>query len=107
MRTDGVALDSGAAAVVDAAAAEAFTASTDLDSFTDYIHTDAPDGWFNLLRDHNGIAQTPLPDHKENMILARSGYDAGFYPIVAGYDRNHTMVSLHVDFLVVGGHPYD
>jgi len=41
------------------------------------------------------------------MILARSGYDAGFYPIVAGYDRNHTMVSLHVDFLVVGGHPYD
>ena len=107
MRTDGVALDSGAAAVVDAAAAEAFTASTDLDSFTDYIHTDAPDGWFNLLRDHNGIAQTPLPDHQENMILARSGYDAGFYPIVAGYDRNHTMVSLHVDFLVVGGHPYD
>ena len=53
MRTDGVGLDSGAAAVVDAAAAEAFTASTDLDSFTDYIHTDAPDGWFNLLRDHN------------------------------------------------------
>lgn len=109
----GVSVDSGSVAVLDAAAAKAFAADTDVDTFTDYIHSDAPDGWFNLLRDpahhRKDIANITLPDAKdaENMVLARSGWDSGLYPVIASYDRQRNLVALHIDFMVVGGYPYN
>jgi hypothetical protein len=69
---------------------------------------ETPGGWFDRMDDPShlaaGIANLPLPesDNSANIVLMRSGWGDGVYPVIGGYDRSGRLVRVHIDFFVVG-----
>jgi hypothetical protein len=64
------------------------------------------DSWFCRVDSEEirkGVANIILPraTHGENIVIFRSGWGDGSYPLVGGYDKHGELVAVHIDFGVV------
>jgi hypothetical protein len=107
----GVAVDAEAVAFFDAAAVEA-SMPHDGDSWYDEVfNTGRPGSWFDImdsetpLRTGSANIEMPLASAGENVVLARSGWGNGFYPVVQTRDAEGRLTGVHIDLQVVGSPP--
>jgi hypothetical protein len=42
----------------------------------------------------------PLASNGENVVLSHSGWGDGFYPVLASYAADGTLLGIHIDLLV-------
>lgn len=62
--------------------------------------------WFALMDSHDhlirGAANVELPTAAdgENVVLSHSGWGDGFYPVLASYAADGTLLGVHIDLLV-------
>ncbi|MFZ0217058.1 MAG: DUF4241 domain-containing protein [Candidatus Dormiibacterota bacterium] len=96
----GVAVETGAAAMVDQGAFERLTGAEWFD--------DLPDAWTDAIDDpdriREGVANVGLPEalEGENIVLCATDVEDGYYPIMGSYDRRKHLLAVHLDFEVVG-----
>jgi hypothetical protein len=107
----GVAVDAGAVAFFDAEAVEA-SMPNDGDTWYDEVfNTGEPGSWFDIVDSETtlraGAANIvmPLAAAGENVILARSGWGDGFYPLLQTRDAEGRLTGVHIDLQVVGSPP--
>lgn len=103
----GVGVDTGTVALVDL---DALTRCMPADPRTWYdevVDHAGPDSWFNRMEDavpRAGMADIVLPSAPagENVVMTRSGWGDGFYPVVVTHDTAGRLLGLHIDLRVVG-----
>jgi hypothetical protein len=97
----GIGVDAGAVCFVDAEAARRC-----VDADWEAI-TGGPGGWIERLHDPASAGiNLPLPgDVDANIVICRSGFGDGIYPVIVGYDAADRVVRVHIDLLVIGHHP--
>lgn len=104
----GFGVDAGTACFVDGGAIASGMPDSDwYDDVFDSVDEDVT-SWFNLMDDARhirpGLANAPLPlaEDGSNIILIRSGWGDGVYPVVGGYAADGSLVRVHIDFKVIG-----
>lgn len=104
----GVDVDTGTACFVDAAALEYGMSPNEDESWYDDLFDNGTDtSWFNIIDDpghiREGIANIPLPLATDgaNLIMFRTGWGDGRYPLIGGYDAAGRLVAVHFDFFVI------
>jgi hypothetical protein len=104
----GVPVDAGTVGFVDAEAAATFMPGQGVDWYAEIFDSGEPDSWFAQMdSDHPlpaGLANIvlPLAMRGENLILCRSGWGDGFYPITRTLGADGTTTGIHIDLCVVG-----
>jgi len=102
----GFGVDSATACCVDASAL-AYGMPDESIWYDDLFDSGEDDSWFSQMYDpahiQDGIANIPLPLARDGatIILIRSGWGDGEYPIVGGFDATGSLVRVHLDFFVI------
>jgi len=100
----GIGVDAGTVGFADAAAIP--TSMPPGDWYEDVYDSGEDHSWFALMdsRDHliPGSANVvmPLAGNGENVVLSHSGWGDGFYPVLASYAADGTLLGVHIDLLV-------
>lgn len=100
----GIGVDAGTVGFADASAVP--TAMPPGDWYSDVYDSGEDHSWFALMdsRDHliPGAAnvEMPLAVNGENVVLSHSGWGDGFYPVLASYAADGTLLGVHIDLLV-------
>ena len=101
----GFPVDAGVACFVDGGAlGDGMPA--DGDWYETIFDNGTPTSWFALMDKpghiREGIANIPLPLAHDgaNIVVFRSGWGDGHYPMVGGYDADGALVAVHLDFFV-------
>jgi hypothetical protein len=109
----GVAVDAGTVAFFDAPAVEASMPNDGDSWYDDLFDTGEPGSWFDIvdagspLRAGSANIEMPLASAGENVVLTRSGWGDGFYPVVQTLDAEGRLTGVHIDLQVVGSPPVD
>jgi len=102
----GFGVDTGSACFVDASAIS--EGMPDPEQWFEGLF-EAQGGWFSRMDDPAHVApgvaniELPVSNVGANVVVVRSGWGDGVYPVVGGYDADGRLVRVHLDFYVVGG----
>jgi hypothetical protein len=102
----GFAVDAGTACFVDDAVVGPSMPAPET-WYQDLFENSRPDCWFKRMDDpqhiREGIANITLPLGKsgENLILFHSGWGDGVYPVVGSFDKDGSLLAVHIDFSVM------
>jgi hypothetical protein len=103
----GLNVDTGTACFVDAAALVYGMPPDDESWYDDFFDNGSDTSWFNIIDDpshiREGVANIPLPLATEgtNLIMYRTGWGDGSYPVIGGYDATGVLVAVHIDCFVL------
>lgn len=101
----GVGVDAGTVAFVDTTAVSYAMPEPDT-WYDDVFDSGDADSWFAVLDSEEhlipGCANVVMPRARagENVVMCRSGWGDGFYPVVGAYDGEGRLVSVHIDLQV-------
>ncbi|MCI0155112.1 DUF4241 domain-containing protein [Leifsonia shinshuensis] len=104
----GVGVDAGTVGFVDADAIDRCMPGDGSDWYSDVFDTGGDDGWFAQMDADSpypaGTANIPLPlaADGENVVLSRSGWGDGFFPLLRTLAADGMVTAIHIDLLVVG-----
>jgi hypothetical protein len=107
----GVAVDAGTVAFFDAAAVAPSMPNDGDTWYDDVFDTGEPGSWFDIvdsvgpLRAGSANIEMPLASAGENVVLTRSGWGDGFYPVIQTLDAEGRLTGVHIDLQVVGSPP--
>lgn len=107
----GVAVDADAVAFFDAEAVETSMPDDGDAWYDDVFNTGEHGSWFDILDSdgplHAGAANIvmPLATAGENVVMTRSGWGDGVYPVLQTRDADGRLTGVHIDLRVVGSPP--